>query len=58
MWVVLVQLLMLLPVANWNEIPAKKSALVGARSEESLRSMGEVEIMEIMKLDGCSCAMY
>lgn len=36
----LVQLLMLLPVANQNEMPAKKHALFDEISEESLKSMG------------------
>lgn len=50
----LVQLLMLLPVANQNEMPAKKHALFDEISEESLKSMGgAVEIMKVMKLNGC-----
>lgn len=47
---------MLLPVVNWNGISDKKNTLVGAISEESLRSMGKVVIMKIMQMDGYSDA--
>ena len=39
-------------MANWNEIPLKKNALVGTRSEEYLKRTEGAEIMRIMKLDG------
>ena len=41
-----------LPVANWNEIPPKKNALVGTRSEEHLKRTEGAKIVRIMKLDG------
>lgn len=47
---------MILPVVNWNGISDKKNPLFGAISEESLRSMGKVVIMKIMKMDGYSDA--
>ena len=39
-------------MANWNEIPLKKNALVGTRSEEYLKRTEGEEIVRITKLDG------
>lgn len=49
-------LIVLLSVLNQNEMPAKTNALIGAMSQESLRSMEELVFIKIINLDGCSCA--